>query len=253
VTGSLVIYVFNITNRLELLDFCNSQITMLAISFLVSACFVVICKGVDVADTQNDLIVANSSCIRIEMVAGFNLSYSDQHSNQQWKYFEIPQEELDITGECKDRENRIELAFDTEDVTNAHVLIIFSSAGSHYKLTELKVSATIFGAYSVSETAENLALFPVVLGSSHNCISRQDLRFAGSSSTGFVERAMVQAFMQNPGKFSTGVECPIDAKMDDLVPIAVGGALAASAVIVIIGFLVANKGYAYKRIYRPSF
>jgi len=245
-------------NGIQFLNNLAEFLVMLAIKLngglLAVLCCVVICRGETItSDNLDNVVVANSSCVRIEMAAGFNLSYTDQDNNQQWKYVEIPREGLEVTGECKDKENRMELAFDADDVIKAHVLLTFISTGSQYHLTEVKVSATGLETHPVSVTSDTLALFPVVLGSSHNCVSRQEIKFTESSSTGFVERAMVQAFMDDPGRFSTGVECPVDAQMDNVVPLAVGGALAASAVVVMIGFLVANKSYSYKRIYRPSF
>ena len=225
-----------------------------ALVSIVTFLSILICKSETIGHGDSKLVVTNSSCARMEFMAGFNVSYIDENNKQRFTNFEIPQEGLEVTGECKENENRIELAFTTEEISDARVLFTFISADGHYKLAEVKVSGSVSrNQAAVSATADGLDLFKVAVKSSHNCVSKQRIVFSDGATSGFIENAMVQAFMDNPSKFSIGVECPIDAKMDDIVPIAVGGAIAASAVVVIIGFLVANKGYSYKRIYAPSF
>jgi len=135
----------------------------------------------------------------------------------------------------------ISLAFNTENVSNAMVTFTFNKTSDSYKLAKLEVAATMFSKFNTSLTSDDLDLFHTTVGSSYSCMSKQTVAFVNGTGSATLTNAQVQAFMKSSESFSSGVECPEDAKTSNIVPIAVGASLAALVVIVLIAYLISRK------------
>ncbi|KFM69263.1 Lysosome-associated membrane glycoprotein 1, partial [Stegodyphus mimosarum] len=97
--------------------------------------------------------------------------------------------------------------------------------------------------YTVPETGfvyNDSKLFSVKAGNSYLCSSTENVPLMNVTME--VYHIHIQAFgIQENGEFSTAEECDSDYKVSDVVPIAVGCALAALIVIVLIAYLVGRR------------
>ncbi|XP_035212251.1 lysosome-associated membrane glycoprotein 1-like [Stegodyphus dumicola] len=97
--------------------------------------------------------------------------------------------------------------------------------------------------YTVPETGfvyNDSKLFSVKAGNSYLCSSTEDVPLMNVTME--VYHIHIQAFgIQKNGEFSTAEECDSDYKVSDVVPIAVGCALAALIVVVLIAYLVGRR------------
>lgn len=91
------------------------------------------------------------------------------------------------------------------------------------------------------ESADNLTLFKVSLGKSYLCKAGDKINF-GKSTIASLTMVQVEAFKNSTsGDFSSSEECTSDEKINDIVPIAVGCALALLVIIVLIAYLVGRQ------------
>ncbi|KAI8498980.1 Lysosome-associated membrane glycoprotein 1 [Branchiostoma belcheri] len=97
---------------------------------------------------------------------------------------------------------------------------------------------------SVSST--NLTAFEGSVGSSYKCMAEQDVTLSDTVML-IATDVQVQPFGLTDNNFDTAEECPADNEISNIVPIAVGCALAGLVVIVLIAYLIgrrkSHKGY----------
>jgi lysosomal-associated membrane protein 1/2 len=89
-------------------------------------------------------------------------------------------------------------------------------------------------------SSNNTILFSVKTGSSYLCKTKSDVKI--DNVTISFEEIHVQAFLtKEDTNFGSAEECDADDKVSDVVPIAVGVALAALIIIVLIAYLVGRR------------
>ncbi|XP_035692304.1 lysosome-associated membrane glycoprotein 1-like [Branchiostoma floridae] len=95
-------------------------------------------------------------------------------------------------------------------------------------------------------TNNNLTAFEGSVGSSYKCMAEQDVSLSMDVML-IATDVQVQPFGLSDNNFDTAEECPADNEISNIVPIAVGCALAGLVVIVLIAYLIgrrkSHKGY----------
>jgi len=182
----------------------------------------------------------NSTCIMMKMAARFHVYYPADNETEDTT-FDLPMDTKWVA-ECGTNTTTQTLmgTFDKNELT-----FTFTQKGGNFELSEIQLVFSAPGVISAPYTfnASNLALFSATQGNSYMCNSDQEQKFNDDKSSVTMSKVQIQAFhtATDPGVFGTIQECPADSKTGNIVPIAVGAALAALVVIVLIAYLISRS------------
>jgi len=195
----------------------------------------------------------NQTCVIVQFALQINLTYATADNNTANILYDIPINGAVTDGSCgtdsqsitvqwgpKSEESKISLQFTNNLTTSAFSLseiYLFINAASEFH--DAKANQ-IIELYDVRDN------FTTPLAMSYHCNKLQVLEFTNKDGTnsianGTVSHLQLEAFHnQNNDQFSTGKDCEaIDTP--DIVPIAVGCALAGLVVVVLIVYLIGRR------------
>lgn len=192
-------------------------------------------------------------CIIIQMAAQFNISYNTTENKKAYTLFDLPTTNgsTKALGVCGAEEQNVTLTWMTnrnQSQDNFTLHFVKNETTSHYSLhhMELQLPASAFPNANFSESVlliHQQPSFATALSNSYRCIKQQTLDLKGSNNvTGHitVSDLQFQAFRSdNNTTFALAKDCAFD--VPDVVPIAVGCALAGLVVIVLIAYLVSRR------------
>jgi len=164
-------------------------------------------------------------------------------------------------GATSNADEILQLNFNDDWVLKMTFRFVSSGSSNKYEMSDVALTFTatpdIFpglgdnATYTVS--LSNQTFFSTPNTSSYQCVSNSVMSgFAGTPNAPALNISTsdlrLQAFKQgNNLNFSSSVPCPADTEVSNIVPIAVGAALAALVVIVLIAYLIgrrkSKKGY----------
>lgn len=213
--------------------------------------------------------VTNQVCIVVRMAVVLSVSYTDINNKTSSRTFEIPPDNTTkASGFCGRLEQNLTLEWlPTKNLTaNANMTMHFlkNETEKSYSLHRLDVSlpATSFPNSTLNETivliynASSSSSFPYVVGltESYRCLKQQTLwlkrnydnddnqNLTRNETTSYlaISDLQFQAFKaDNSTSFGLAKDCAFDTP--DVVPIAVGCALAALVVIVLVAYLIGRR------------
>lgn len=192
-------------------------------------------------------------CIIIQMAAQFNISYNTTENKKAYTLFDLPtiNGSTKALGVCGAEEQNVTLTWMTnrnQSQDNFTLHFVKNETTSHYSLhhMELQLPASAFPNANFSASVlliHEQPSFATALSNSYRCIKQQKLDLKGSNNvTGHitVSDLQFQAFRSdNNTTFALAKDCAFD--VPDVVPIAVGCALAGLVVIVLIAYLVSRR------------
>lgn len=172
----------------------------------------------------------NVTCIRVELKALFIIPIEGK-----MEYIVITQNATDNLSNCS-------LSNDTQKFVlkerNYTLTMIFAKEVGKVFVNETTLEYSLSeGTGSVSSDAR---IFTVKAGNSYMCKSLVDLKLGNVTME--IQDMHIQAFgVQGSSDYGAVEECEADDKVSDAVPIAVGCALAALIIIVLIAYLVGRR------------
>ncbi|XP_038555658.1 lysosome-associated membrane glycoprotein 2 isoform X1 [Micropterus salmoides] len=119
------------------------------------------------------------------------------------------------------------------------IMFTFANDTKKFRLQALNVTGSTSSGIAFSEGNTNLSLWEAAVGSSYMCNKEQNYTIT-SFLTLYTFNLQVQPFGVKKGIFSTAEECQADAE-SFLVPIAVGVALLALILIVLLAYFIGRK------------
>ncbi|XP_061929751.1 lysosome-associated membrane glycoprotein 1 [Apis cerana] len=194
-------------------------------------------------------------CIVVQMSVMFNISYVDVNNKTSFITFNIPTDNVTTkaSGYCGKLEQNLTLEWSAKNITNGSMTLHFmrNATENDYSLYHLEVllpasdfpsNLKLNGSVSlVHETPD----FEVRLSNSYRCLKQQTLNLKQNNSnetSGYliVSGLQFQAFkVDNSTVFGLAKDCAFDTP--DVVPIAVGCALAGLVIIVLIAYLIGRR------------
>ncbi|KAI4477267.1 hypothetical protein M0804_012857 [Polistes exclamans] len=188
---------------------------------------------------------SNITCIIVSMAVQFNVSdYSDKNNQTKYKVFNLPDStnETKVSGSCGKLEQSIILQWNgTVNVTNTFTLHFSKNETTkqyHFHHLELNVTE----GNQTSMFVHNATLFSTGLSNSYRCLKEQNFTFDSNTTKGYLLMSdlQFQAFKTDQNvNFGEVKDCKLDTP--DIVPIAVGCALAVLVIIVLIAYLIGRK------------
>lgn len=193
-------------------------------------------------------------CIMLDLEADFAVPYTRTDNKTDTAHIVIPKS-ANATGSCGDSENDINISWSEENNANAtrKLSIIFTSDGKTYKVSKIAlyfvIDATTFpddsAAGDVSVQTSKPDIQATELAYAYQCKSKQSITLSSSDNatkvTVELSHVKLQAF-NTADDFGDPELCEADASgTSDIVPIAVGCALAALVVIVIVAYLIGRR------------
>lgn len=187
----------------------------------------------------------NETCIIVSMAVQFNVSdYSDKTNQTTYKVFNLPDRtnETKVSGSCGKLEQSIVLQWNgTVNVTNTFTLHFSKNETTkqyHFHHLELNITE----GNQTSMYVHNATLFSTGLSNSYRCLKEQNVTLDSNKTKGYllISDLQFQAFKTDQNvNFGEVKDCKLDTP--DIVPIAVGCALAVLVVIVLIAYLIGRK------------
>lgn len=199
---------------------------------------------------------SNATCILLQMALQLNVTYIGSENKTQSGLFNLPDEKLTHvnSGSCSNDTQEIELSWGVAEAKNA-VLMRFSS---NTTLGEFKLSEIVFN-FNVSANIPNAAAnqsqtlyhvadeFITPLKRSYYCTKVQNFNLTNSEASNVtiakveLSQLHIEAFhTKDNNQYSEVKDCESPGT-PDIVPIAVGCALAALVVVVLIAYLVGRR------------
>jgi len=199
----------------------------------------------------------NITCIVIKLSSTFIVPYSTVNKEDKNASLTMPSSVV-ASGSCKletvsvswmsgEEENQLSLEFNrSEKEENNQTVVVFELSKLTLKLfmdAEHFPNASTTGFFKATV---NASMYETKLNNSYRCNSEDVIALtADADSKAFVHLSNLQmeAFRtQTDDKFSSAVDCDADGVVtSDIVPIAVGCALAALVVIVLIAYLIGRR------------
>ncbi|XP_043593019.1 lysosome-associated membrane glycoprotein 1 [Bombus pyrosoma] len=207
--------------------------------------------------TAGKWVVGNGTdkaCIVVQMSVEFNISYINDNKMKSFKVFDIPADNATTkaSGYCGKLEQNLTLEWSSKNVTNASMTLHFirNVTENDYSLHHLELvlpptnfpNATLNTSVVLAHKAPN---FVVKVSNSYRCLKQQTLNLRQNNSnetSGYltISDLQFQAFkVDNSTVFGLAKDCAFDTP--DVVPIAVGCALAGLVVIVLIAYLIGRR------------
>ncbi|XP_019646540.1 PREDICTED: lysosome-associated membrane glycoprotein 1-like [Branchiostoma belcheri] len=165
-----------------------------------------------------------------------------------------------VSGTCGNDTSVLTLTYDG---TASNITITFTRSGANgllqddgkfmasaiavvYTETSARFPETNSSGVVRTVSSTNLTAFEGSVGSSYKCMAEQDVTLSDTVML-IATDVQVQPFGLTDNNFDTAEECPADNEISNIVPIAVGCALAGLVVIVLIAYLIgrrkSHKGY----------
>lgn len=207
-------------------------------------------KSVSTSHSAGKWVVVNGTnkiCIVVQMSVMFNISYIDNNNMKSFMVFDLPTDNLTTkaNGSCGKLEQTLTLEWTPENITyNGNMTLHFIKSVDEYSLHHLEV---VFP--NITNTSMTLIHeapgFAVKLSNSYRCLKQQmlNLRQDNTNETfGYltISGFQFQAFkVDNSTVFGLAKDCAFDTP--DVVPIAVGCALAGLVIIVLIAYLIGRR------------
>ncbi|XP_043475113.1 lysosome-associated membrane glycoprotein 1-like [Leptopilina heterotoma] len=206
-------------------------------------------------DKKWSLNATNETCIVIQMAAQFEITYPLNKTAHFTQKLNLPANDAVVNGSCGDKEQIIILSWNsTKGSINDSFSLHFLKDEKNKKYTlhhmELVILPQELPKYNstsnqtlkfVHETDE----IPTGLGNSYRCLKETSFKMtmAGTNDTTAVVKVndvQFQAFKTDKNtSFGLAEDCAFDTP--DVVPIAVGCALAALVVIVLVAYLIGRR------------
>ncbi|KAL2716940.1 Lysosome-associated membrane glycoprotein 1 [Vespula squamosa] len=184
-------------------------------------------------------------CIIISMAVQFNISDVSEKDNQTiYEIFNLPDRAnmTKVSGSCEKLEQSITLQWnDIANVTNNFALYFNKNETTkQYSLYHLELTLT--KGNKTSMFVHNATLFSTGLSNSYRCLKQQNFTLNSTKAVGYLMMSDLQ-FQAFKGDKTTDFGEVKDCKLDtpDIVPIAVGCALAGLVIIVLIAYLIGRK------------
>lgn len=190
----------------------------------------------------------NQSCIIVNVALQFHVAYMNKSSNiTTYKVFNLPNSanETTVTGDCGKLEQNIIVSWtNTQNVTNNVNLHFVKNDTKHsYSLHHMEI--VLLNPNNTVILANNTLSIATNLDNSYRCMKRQNYTLTQSGTNGtmgyfLLSDLQFQAFKtDNTKEFGTVEDCKLDTP--DIVPIAVGCALAGLVLIMLIAYLIGLK------------
>ncbi|XP_013771702.1 lysosome-associated membrane glycoprotein 1-like [Limulus polyphemus] len=191
----------------------------------------------------------NKTCIIMTMNATFSIKYNKTGNKVGTGKINVPQtatvDQSRSTCGLNNRTQVIRLVFNTSSL-----MMIFTKSNTNISVTEIQLNytmdnSTFPNAIEIGKNSSVLVkgwFFAVDLDKHYRCKIAADINF-NANVTMEVSNVEIEAFRtDNSTDFKNTVwECAADDKVSDIVPIAVGCALAGLVIIVLIAYLVGRR------------
>ncbi|XP_046737234.1 lysosome-associated membrane glycoprotein 1 [Diprion similis] len=197
----------------------------------------------------------NETCIIVQMAVQFNVTYITTDQKSHYLVLDLPVNETQVRGVCgasKDIEQNITLSWlTTSNSTTENNLILHfrkNITKNQYSLHDLEVDLAPENFPHLTNSSTRFEhrsdQFTTGLANSYRCLKIQTLNLTKEDNTTVgeikVSNLQFQAFHSgNATSFGFAEDCAFDTP--DIVPIAVGCALALLVVIVLIAYLVGRR------------
>ncbi|XP_015607781.1 lysosome-associated membrane glycoprotein 1 [Cephus cinctus] len=195
----------------------------------------------------------NATCIVIEMAVQFNISYTTKDQNETYQEVDLPADNKTLaTGVCGSLEQNLTLSWNTSITVNNSLTLHFvqNSTTKQYSLHHLEVILDPQNFPNIITSTPVKLIhephqFSTSLSNSYRCLKVQSLNLTAeghNETVGFlkIDDLQFQAFRgDNSTTFGFAEDCAFDTP--DIVPIAVGCALAVLVVIVLVAYLVGRR------------
>ncbi|XP_066267028.1 lysosome-associated membrane glycoprotein 1-like isoform X1 [Branchiostoma lanceolatum] len=212
--------------------------------------------------TQNNYTLTGGDgkvCLMALMALQIEANYTKTDGKTATAKWNVPANPA-VSGTCGNNTSTLELKYDGNDST---VTITFTKSGASgllqddgkfmasaitlvYTETSARFPDTNNTGTVRTVANTNLTAFEGSVGSSYKCMAEQDVSLTGDVML-IATDVQVQPFGLSDNNFDTAEECPADNEISNIVPIAVGCALAGLVVIVLIAYLIgrrkSHKGY----------
>ncbi|KAF3427562.1 hypothetical protein E2986_07734 [Frieseomelitta varia] len=198
-------------------------------------------------------------CIIVQMSVMFNISYINDNNTKSFIVFDVPTDNVTTkaNGSCGELEQTLTLEWASKNITNGSMTLHFMKNVDGYSLHHLEVilPPTDFPATTLNTSMTLIHKahdFVVKLSNSYRCLKQQMLNLKQNNTNetlGYltVSGFQFQAFkVDNSTVFGLAKDCAFDTP--DVVPIAVGCALAGLVIIVLIAYLIGrhrNQAHGY--------
>uniref|UniRef100_A0A7G3ANF8 Lysosome-associated membrane glycoprotein 5 n=1 Tax=Lutzomyia longipalpis TaxID=7200 RepID=A0A7G3ANF8_LUTLO len=195
----------------------------------------------------------NQTCIIVQMAVQLNVTYALKDNTLKTILYNLPANDTTVaSGFCDGEKNVLQLVWKK----SSWVSLTFTSNSTvkEYKLNELRFDLNASDIFPDAQANQTLTLvhkkseFTTPITMSYHCTRAQTLNLTSADATevtvlgqALVSRLQLEAFhTRDSDSFSTAKDCDaIDTP--DIVPIAVGCALAGLVVIVLIAYLVGRR------------
>ncbi|GAB0096787.1 Lysosome-associated membrane glycoprotein [Sergentomyia squamirostris] len=192
------------------------------------------------------------TCIIVQMAIQLNFTYVVNDKSNKNVLYNLPANDTTVKdGYCDGEKNWLQLAWKNG---NASLIFSVNNTVKEYQLAQLQFNLNVSGIFSDAQANQTLTLvhkrneFATPLTMSYHCARQQVLNLTSTDpqevtllGQALVTRLQLEAFhTRDSDVFSTAKDCDaIDTP--DIVPIAVGCALAGLVVIVLIAYLVGRR------------
>jgi len=204
-----------------------------------------------VPDAQEGTYAVNDTtgvtCLLLNIAVQMEFIYQDTGGKMQTVKYNVPTNST-VDGSCTKSEEHIKLKWDKD----WNLQFSFTTDGKNFQLSSssLKFNRTDYyfpniasqSLTVVEARAENLTDIEAKLGNSYVCNNADDIAMT-ENVTLHLSDLQVQAFIDKKldGKFGPAQECEADTKPSNIVPIAVGAALAGLVLIVLIAYIIGRN------------
>uniref|UniRef100_A0A1L8DTF3 Lysosome-associated membrane glycoprotein 5 n=1 Tax=Nyssomyia neivai TaxID=330878 RepID=A0A1L8DTF3_9DIPT len=195
----------------------------------------------------------NQTCIIVQMAVQLNVTYVLKDNTTRTILYNLPANDTNVdSGFCDGEKNVLTLKWKESNM--ASLIFNANNTVKEYQLAELRFGLNASDIFADAQANQILKLvhkqkeFATPLTMSYHCTRSQTLNLTSTEASevtvlgqAFVSRMQLEAFhTRNSDVFSTAKDCDaIDTP--DIVPIAVGCALAGLVVIVLIAYLVGRR------------
>ncbi|CAD1475961.1 unnamed protein product, partial [Heterotrigona itama] len=214
-------------------------------------------KSTSTSHSAGKWVVANGTdkiCIVVQMSVMFNISYINDNNRKSFMVFDVPTDNVTTkaSGSCGKLEQTLTLEWASKNITNGSMTLHFmkNDTENDYSLHHLEVvlpptdfpNTTLNTSVTLVHEAPD---FVVKLSNSYRCLKQQMLNLKQNNTdetSGYltISGFQFQAFkVDNSTIFGLAKDCAFDTP--DVVPIAVGCALAGLVIIVLIAYLIGRR------------
>ncbi|XP_059618395.1 lysosome-associated membrane glycoprotein 1-like [Phlebotomus argentipes] len=208
----------------------------------------------DMGKWQFKNATTNHTCILVQMAVQLNVSYVLTDNNTRKILYNLPANDTTVaSGFCDGEKNVLQLVW--KKYSTVKLTFSVNNTVKEYELTELRFDLNASDIFPGAKANQSLTLvhkkheFITPLTMSYHCTRAQALNLTSAEASdevtvlgqALVSRLQLEAFhTRDSDAFSTAKDCDaIDTP--DIVPIAVGCALAGLVVIVLIAYLVGRR------------